>query len=132
MKKPTFSAIATLLFGPILLAYDEDRAKENFSSELVICAAYYQIAAEGVRRTGQHEKYEELMRVADFLLQNARKYNIDETVLARHKLALENHANLIHKDYSNLSILTVKYRDICEQVTEEPEERLNFWRQMKD
>lgn len=119
------------LFSSAAKAYDEERAKNNFSHELVICAAYYSIGAEGARRTGDKRASETSQQVSDVLLERALKYSRQETVLSRFQLALEEQANLIHRDYANFSILMVKYKDLCKQITEDPQSRLDYWRQKK-
>jgi len=130
MRRLLLALIAVVGCRPLsaVNAYDEERAKNNFSHELVICAAYFNIGAEGAKRTGDKKASEMLQQVSDALLEDARKYNKDETVLARFQLALEEQANLIHRDYANLSIVQVKHKDLCKQVSENPHARLEYWR----
>ncbi len=128
---PALTAAGSFLFLSTANAYDEERAKNNFSHELVICAAYFNIGAEGAKRTGDKKASEMLQQVSDALLEDARKYNKEKAVLSRFQLALEEQANLIHRDYANLSILIVKYKDLCKQVSENPHARLDYWRQKK-
>lgn len=133
MRKPLPALIAVggFLFLSAANAYDEVRAKNNFNHELVICAAYFNIGAEGAKRAGNKKTSEMLQQVSDALLEEARKHNKDETVLSRYRLALEEQASLIHRDYANLSVLIVKYKDLCKQVSENPQARLDYWRQKK-
>ena len=109
-------------------ASDEETARNNLASELVECAAYYDIAAEGIRRTGNLEGAAVSEKAAQTALEIARQYSRDEVVLARYKLAMEGHIKTIDGNYSNLSLLIVKYKDICKQALETPQDRLNYWR----
>jgi hypothetical protein len=101
----TLTAVSGFVISSSASAYDEKRARSNFSHEMVICAAYYSIAAEGVRRTGNKKTSEIIQKVSDALLERAREYSIDETVLSRFRIALEDQANLIHRDYDNVSVV---------------------------
>lgn len=109
-------------------AADEDTAKNNFASELVECAAYYDIGAEGIRRTGNLDYAAASEKAAKTALGIARQYSRDDVVLARYKLAMEGHIKTIDGNYSNLSLLIVKYKDICKQAIETTQDRLNYWR----
>ena len=46
-------------------------------------------------------------------------------------MAIEDHIKLIDGNYSNLSLLIVKYKDICKKAIEDPNGRLNYWKQKK-
>ncbi len=108
--------------------YEEERARDNFSHELVICAAYYDVGAEGARRVGEKEGAFQMELLAGYLIEMARKYTRENVLLARYKLAFEDHVKTMDGDYANLSLLIVKYKDLCKQVVENPEARLKYWR----
>ncbi len=111
--------------------YEEETAMDNFSHELVICAAYYSVGAEAARAVGKNEGALQLDLLAGYLLEMARGYAPDDVCLARYKLAVEDHVKTMDGDYANLSLLIVKYRDLCTQVIENPEARLKYWRDKK-
>ncbi len=111
--------------------YEEERARDNFSHELVICAAYYDVGAEGARRVGEKEGAFQMELLAGYLMEMAREYTRDDVLLARYKLAFEDHVKTMDGDYANLSLLIVKYKDLCKQVVENPEARLKYWRDKK-
>ena len=123
----SFSAIVVGFLVSGAVAYDEERAKNNFASELVECSAYFNIGSEGIRRTGKLEAAAQAEANSKVALDAARQYSKDEVVLARFKLALEAQANLIGHDYANLSLLITKYGDICKRALENPGDRLQYW-----
>ena len=143
MKHKMIKFMVRMLAAAILLSslsltdcwgYEEERTRDNFSHELVVCSAYFDIAAEGIRRTGLAGSEEAAIAYETASMQLgalARKLSRDDVVLARYKLALEDHIKTIRGDYSNLSLLTVKYSDLCKQVLEKPEARLKYWRDKK-
>ncbi len=124
-------AITIGLPMPIVWAYDEERAKNNFASELVECAAYFSIGSEGIKRSGNLEAASKSEATSNAALNAARQYSNDDIVLARFNLALEGQANLIDHDYANLSLLTAKYGDICKRAVENPHERFQYWKDKK-
>ncbi len=111
--------------------YEEEAVIDNFSRELVICAAYYSVGAEGARRVEKNEVALQMDLLAGYLMEMARGYAPDDVCLARYKLAFDDHVKTIDGDFANLSLLIVKYRDLCRQVTENPEARLQYWRDKK-
>ncbi len=140
MKHKMNKYLAWMLAATVLLSmlpftdcwgYEDERAMDNFSHELVICAAFYGVGAEGARRVGKNEGAFQLELLAIYLMEMARGYASDEVLLAQYKLALEDHVKTMDGDYANLSLLTVKYRDLCTQVVGNPEARLKYWRDMK-
>jgi hypothetical protein len=126
--KTGFTLFCLLALVPLgVHAADEETARNNFSSELVECAAYYDISAEGIRRTGNLEAAARVEATAKSALDMARRYSRDDVVLARYKLSMEDQIKTIDGNYSNLSLLMLKYKDICKQALETPQVRLNYW-----
>jgi len=124
------ACLVSILFGTAW-GYDEERAENNYSHELVDCAAYYDIGAEGARRTGHNNEAIVIKKGSDRALDIARKYSRDDVISARYNMAIEDHIKLIDGNYSNLSLLIVKYKDICKKAIEDPNGRLNYWKQKK-
>jgi len=124
-----FTLLFLLTLAPLdARTADEETARNNFASELVECAAYFDICAEGIRRTGNLEGAVKAEAAAKSALDIARIYSRDDVVLARYKLAMEHQIKTIDGNYANLSLLIVKYKDICKQALETPEVRLNYWK----
>lgn len=128
MRVLTIALILIALASQKIWASDEENARNNFASELVECAAYYDIGAEGIRKTGDLEGATASEKVAKTALDIAQQYSSEKVVLARYPLALDGHVKTIDGNYSNLSLLIVKYGEICKQALEFPHDRLNYWR----
>ena len=111
--------------------YDEERAANNFSHELVECAAYFNIGAEGARRGGHKEAANVLDKSEEKAIDIANKYSRDDVILARYKMAYEAHLKKIDGNLSNMSLLIIEYKDICKEAIEDPIGRLNYWKQKK-
>ena len=51
---------------------------------------------------------------------------------ARVELAFDEQRKMIDNDYSNFSILILKYADMCKEAMENPDKRLQYWLNKKD
>jgi hypothetical protein len=125
--------VATLLVwnSQVSIAYDGDRAISNLASDFSECAAYYTIAAEGLRRSGRADVAATSEAASDSARQAATKISRADVALARYKLALEDQIKSINGDYANLAILIEKYGSLCKQILEDPLSRLRYWLEKK-
>jgi len=104
------------------------RALNNWHHEMVQCWVYYNIAQEGLRRTGKKETaVAELQAVVDELSSRAYVLHRPETTLARMDLATTAMAREMHNDYVNISILLSKYGKLCKLVVEDTYGRFGYW-----
>ena len=115
-----------------IYAYDEERALANLASDFAQCSAYYAIAAEGIRRTGDEKNVTKVMEASERAYDYAVKFSNQKVTEARIKLAFEEQRKEMDHNYSNFSILILKYGDICKEALESPERRLQYWLNKKD
>ena len=107
----------------------------NVSEEYVICAAYYMIACEGVRRSGDLTTAQRIEgardRALDYALVAARKGRTEEmaqkVTLARLELNVKSMRAEIDGDISNVSILMNKYAARCKEIMEDPDKVMDEW-----
>jgi hypothetical protein len=60
-------------------------------------------------------------------MQMSEKISNKEVLAARMKIAMDEQMKLMKYDYSNMSILLVKYKDLCKAVIENPDKRFQYW-----
>lgn len=110
----------------------ERLALNNFLTEMADCAAYYAIAGEGLRRSGndvgaaKHQQVVEVLHLRIFTV--AKMINMKpEAALIRLKWAVEDQRKLIDDDMVNISILIDRYGVPCKSVVEDFDARLAYW-----
>ncbi|MCS5708796.1 hypothetical protein CC99x_007750 [Candidatus Berkiella cookevillensis] len=125
-----------LIFMLILIpfsanAYDQSRAKNNFSYELAECSVYFLLISEAASRKKKTQEGDELsIRYRDAgeaLLEGAISFSHPETAVARAELLMKEMIADIDNNFENISILMNKYMSQCEQIYEKSEERLQYW-----
>ena len=97
---------------------------------MVTCAAYYSISQVGVLRYGGADAEaadEQAEVVSKELLQRASLLLRVETTLARYELAAKKLGDEIHNDFSNFSILLLKYAELCKTAFENSDARFMYW-----
>ena len=107
----------------------------NVSEEYVTCAAYYSIAAEALRRSGELETAAKMAESRNSALQYAliaakegRTQEMAEKVtLARLDLNMKSMTNEIDNDIGNISILMNRYADRCKEIMENPDKIMAEW-----
>jgi len=111
-------------------AYDAERAKANLASDYVGCSVFYAHSAEALSRNDE-AKYDKLIgqmkQLSESNLFFALKLSNKEVTEARTILEMKDQNNLIKNDFSNFSILILKYGELCKKLTENPEKRLQYW-----
>jgi hypothetical protein len=124
--------ILSCILSPSIYAYDEERAVANLASDFAQCSAYYVIAAEGIRRTGDEKNVTKLMEASQRAYDYAVKFSNQKVTEARIQLAFDEQRKEMDHNYSNFSILILKYGNICKEALESPERRLQYWLSKKD
>lgn len=107
----------------------------NVSEEYVTCAAYYSIASEAIRRSGDIKtavKYEEARDAAlQYALIAAKegrtKEMAEKVTLARLDLNMKSMTKEIDNDIGNISVLMNKYADRCKEILENPDKIMAEW-----
>lgn len=51
----------------------------------------------------------------------------EEVAKARVEMALDEQKEMIKNDFANISLLLVKYKDVCKIAVENPELRREYW-----
>jgi hypothetical protein len=116
----------------------DEVAKEvanNVSEEYVACAAYYMIACEGVRRSGDPKTAAKLEETRDIALEYAvisakegrTKEMAEKVTLARLELNVKSMRDQIGNDISNISILINKHSARCKEIMEKPDKVMVEW-----
>jgi len=104
----------------------------SIHDELIECGTFYSIYRQLLLNTNENE----LAKLADPAISSlnnmAAKIGdkigiLPEAVLAKMRLQYEAQTNLMNNDANNLSILIVKYKDKCKQVTENLDSRFLFY-----
>lgn len=115
-----------------IYGYDEERATANLASDFAECCAYYIIAGEALRRNGNEVMALEALEASDRAYLYAIKYSSPKVAAARVRLAFDKQRKEMHYDFSNVSILILKYEGMCKDAIESPETRLQYWLEKKE
>jgi hypothetical protein len=113
-------------FAPVY-GYDEERATVNQAYELAECSAFYAIYAEGIKRAGNEKRANNLMGASYRAFDAAIKLSNLKIAKERMEMALEEQRKEMNNNYSNSSILSIKYKGICKEALESPDKRLQYW-----
>lgn len=104
-------------------------AEEAFSSELLDCAAYYQISSEAIAAMNAPQMQavgEKLKTSSTDAIAIAKKYRTDEQVEAGLNAARESHIKSMAGS-SSLGNLMAKYKESCKAILADPQQRLDYW-----
>jgi hypothetical protein len=115
-----------------IYGFDEERAIANLASDFAECTAYYIIAAEALRRSAKEVMVHEALEASDRAYIYAIQFSSPKVAAARVRLAFDKQRKEMHHDFSNFSILILKYEDMCKDAIESPEKRLEYWLKKKD
>jgi hypothetical protein len=134
MKRVIGGAIIGISFfvSQSIYGYDEDRAIANLASDFAQCSAYYIIAAEGLKRTGNEDSAKKAFEASERAYDYAVKFSNIKVTEARIKLAFDEQRKEMDHNFSNFSILILKYGEMCKEALESPERRLQYWLNKKD
>jgi len=134
LKRTIFVAMIgiSLFASQNIYGYDEERAIANLASDFAECSAYYIIAAEGLRRMAKEDLAQKALEASDTAYVYAIKFSNPKETSARIRSAFDKQRKEMGHDFSNLSILILKYEEMCKGVLESPEKRLDYWLKKKD
>lgn len=110
-----------------VIADELDRAASNLSHELAECTAFYLLGAEAVGRNGNQQLKGSLKESALMASKFSVKLSSSDIFKARVSMAVDEQKKLIDNDFSKISLLLHKYKDICKEALDDPEARLNYW-----
>ena len=120
-----------LLYSSIY-GYDEERAIANLANDFAQCSAYYSMSAEGIRRTGNEALASKSLEASKIAYNYSVKFSNRKVTEARIILAVDEQRKEMDHNYSNFSILILKYGEMCKEALESPEKRLQYWLDKKD
>jgi hypothetical protein len=114
------------------LAYDAQRAKVNLAQEYAECAAYFLIAAEGVRKLNSADPLIARLHAAESeALQRSINLSNEKVTGARVHLAIDDLKRQMDYSYSNMAILNAKYGNTCKTGLTNPKARIKYWLEKK-
>jgi len=134
LKRIMFAAIIGISFivSENIYGYDEERANANLASDFAECTAYYIIVAEALRRDAKEVMAREALEASNRAYIYAIEFSSPKVAAARVRLAFDKQRKEMHHDFSNFSILVLKYEEMCRDAIESPEKRLEYWLKKKD
>ena len=134
MKRLLFLAIIGISFfvSQTIYGYDEEHATANLASEFAECSAYYILAAEALRRNAKENLAQTALDASDTAYLYAIKFSNPKDAAARVRFAFDKQRKEMGRDFSNFSILTIKYGEMCREALESPTKRLEFWLKKTD
>lgn len=125
------SLSATLLLSPVAtFAYDLERAVLNLSADLSQCGAYFAIVAQ-LPENPEHvtDRYE---KASINMLQLAIETSNEKAAVARMQTAIKGMFAELDGSLGNMSILINQYADMCQQMSNDIEPRLQYWLDKED
>jgi hypothetical protein len=134
--RATLICIASLASSNVLsseeLDVDVQGALNEHVTELLQCTGFYTFGAEALRVKGMPEDAARMEMWADATLASAYQLGTtigvsEKALLARTELITKDMAADIDNNLINISVLTVKYGDLCKEVTSDPEARFKYW-----
>ena len=136
MKK--LSLILIILFWNSNLKADamSDYIFTNLQQDFTNCYAYYKVSEQGVKRSKSDIKDDGVIKLAEAAersLLGAVKVGSfinmkPEAIKARAELSVKDMAKQIDSDYVNISILIVKYGEMCNDLLNDTKNRVEYWR----
>ena len=134
MKRTIFLAIIGISFfvSQNIYGYDEERAIANLAGDFAECSAYYIIAAEALRRTAKEDLAQIALETSDRAYIYAIKFSNPKVAAATTRSAFDKQQKEMDHDFSNFSILILKYEEMCRDALESPEKRLEYWLKKND
>jgi hypothetical protein len=126
------SVFLMLCFFAPVYGYEEESATANQAHELTECSAFYAIYAEGVKRAGNEKRTNNLLAASYRAFDSAVKLSNLKIAKETMGMSLDEQRKEMNNNYSNFSILSLKYKDICKEALESPDKRLQYWLNKKD
>jgi hypothetical protein len=106
-------------------AYDIQRAQTNLASDYATCAAYYMITTHILNDNGRNSTAAEA--AAKNAVNMAVTLSNRKVTTARVELTTGLIMQEMENDLSNWAVIVNKYGKACSEITENPDQRLNYW-----
>lgn len=130
----TWALAVFWLYEPTCFAYDPERARQNLSYDLVQCATYYQMSAISAKKLNRPDAEAAFLKSKDFALKMLSTFRPEPSAMpklqADFELATKQFARTV--DEEGWSRVTLMYADMCRDLLEDPEPRLNYWLEKRD
>ena len=126
----SYRALPLLAVCHLAVAYDAERAANNFAHEAAECSAYFMVistvpALEESAVKGLRAKFEALLAVSVALTS-------EKLTRARFELATKSMKRSLDGSWANLSIVNNEYGYRCIDLSKDPEARYRYWIEKKD
>ena len=118
-------------FWPVTtFAYDMERALVNLAADFSNCAAYCAIVANLPQSSP--EVAEGYADASVNLLQMAIESSNEKVAKARMELAIKDMSAELNGDLGNMSVLINEYSEMCQELSNDLEPRLQYWLDKED
>lgn len=112
------------------IAYEPERAKNNFAHELAECAAYFMLVSQAPNLDKQASQKLWDTGMSPSVL--SAQLTSEKLALSRVELAMKTMKRETDGKWDNISIINNKYGYPCQDLTKDPESRLEYWLNKKD
>lgn len=116
----------------ITQAYEPDKAIASLAQELAECAAYGLLASDVAKKNANLEQIDTLTKSilasAKLSAKLSNKRMMKDWVWG----AAEKQMKEIENNYSNLSVLKIKYENLCKLAINQPKIRYRYWLTMSN
>ena len=119
-----------LLWQSSGIAYDSGRAKTNLAHELAQCAAYFMLVskAPGLDKSTTEKLWDSGISLSVLSAQ----ITSEKLALARVDLEMKTMQREMDSNWKNISIINNEYGYPCQDLTKNPDSRLEYWLNKKD
>ena len=126
--------ILVIFFSNYANAYDERRTKINLIDDYTKCTAFWVITKNGGENTNDNKLIKialhnyQLNQEKALLLATeigVKTYTVHAAIINAHKRMGDEMSN----DFANYPILTNKYLMFCNELSKDPNSRLEYWRE---
>lgn len=123
MKSIIFAGLLTV--SPIAIAYDAERAKDNFAHEATVCSAYFLLvsALPGVDEATSKKARQQFSNMLEF----AVALSNEKITKARFELAEKSMLRDLDGKGSNIAFVSNQYGFPCVDLVKNPEARMKYW-----
>jgi len=125
MIKFLFLATGLLSFVPAH-AYEPDQALSNFASDLATCTAFYSLIGEGLKKQNP-DLSASLLKSASVTYSMSVSASNEDVTIARAQMYAKSMSEEVEGDMSNMPVLMARYSEMCKEIIEDPEKRMDYW-----
>jgi hypothetical protein len=136
--KRFITCLLVIGFSASVSAYDVERARNNFTMEIVECSAFYAVAGLCVAQTKpNHPVVDQLFDKSETMMAYSIGLTSDEVSTKRFLLVREDMYKTLdkaspQKRCNNISVLMETYLQRCNALVENPSSGIQKWLDMKD